>query len=267
MSMKAKVQIPRWSPSQYGTRAFTLLELLVVIATIIVLGALLLPVLSRVRTLGQSASCKNHLRQIGIALAMYVGLDNHRYPPMWGEDTGPFEIWADRLVPYSPVNWTNRSWHCPTYIADGGIIKVVKPPPAERVTVMTSYSYNAYGVSRVPGISSDLFKLGLGSHPGLNIAEPEVLVPSEMFAVADARPARAEEGRWGDIAMKPYQFTSDELGPPHIEGYNTLFCDSHVALVKRSDYLFPPRTAHNWNRDNQSHRETWAPRNQWAVQN
>ena len=30
---------------------------------------------------------------------------------------------------------------------------------------------------------------------------------------------------------------------------------------------YPPRTAHNWNRDNQPHPEVWKPRNQWEVQN
>ena len=30
-------------------------------------------------------------------------------------------------------------------------------------------------------------------------------------------------------------------------------------------YLYPPRTAHNWNRDNQPHPETWAPTTQWMV--
>jgi hypothetical protein len=36
--------------------------------------------------------------------------------------------------------------------------------------------------------------------------------------------------------------------------------------VKRSDYLFPPRTARNWNRDNQPHEEVWAPRNLKPVE-
>jgi len=57
-----------------------------------------------------------------------------------------------------------------------------------------------------------------------------------------------------------------ETAPPHSQGYNILFGDEHVSLVKRSDYLYPPRTAHNWNRDNQPHAELWAPKNQWAEQ-
>jgi hypothetical protein len=44
-----------------------------------------------------------------------------------------------------------------------------------------------------------------------------------------------------------------------------LYGDGHVALLKRSDYLFPPRTARNWKCDNQPHEETWAPGSEWAV--
>ncbi len=37
-------------------------------------------------------------------------------------------------------------------------------------------------------------------------------------------------------------------------------------LVKRHGYLFPPRTAHHWNRDNLPHEEAWAPSSEWVVQ-
>ena len=57
-----------------------------------------------------------------------------------------------------------------------------------------------------------------------------------------------------------------ETAPPHGPGYNMLFVDGHAALVNRSDYLYPPRTAHNWDRDNQPHPEAWAPRSEWVVE-
>ncbi len=247
------------APANMRRKAFTLMELLVVIGIIGLLVALLLPALSRAKAQVRSASCKNRLRQVGLALGAYT-VDHRHYPPMWGEDAGRFQIWADRLHPYFPLNWTNRAWHCPTYLARGGLVKVVLPPPADRVRVGTSYSYNAFGIS-----DKEVTRLGLGGHPGTNPAEPEVLAPSQMFAVADARTTRNDGGIWGDVAMTAYQWTSEELAPTHSQGYNIVFCDSHVLLVKQKDLLYPPRTARNWNRDNQPHPEFWAPTSRWVV--
>ncbi|HWV98399.1 MAG TPA: type II secretion system protein [Candidatus Acidoferrum sp.] len=105
--------------SHEQTRAgFTLLELLVVIALIGILASVLLPALSRAKAKGQDAACKNHLRQIGIALAMYVS-DHNRYPSLGDWDT--LQLWMDRLHPYNPVSWTNSLWNCPSYIANRGM--------------------------------------------------------------------------------------------------------------------------------------------------
>jgi prepilin-type N-terminal cleavage/methylation domain-containing protein/prepilin-type processing-associated H-X9-DG protein len=243
------------------TLGFTLTELLVVIAIIAILAALLFPVLSNAKDQSRSAACKNLQRQIGLGLQMYVQESGY-YPPL--AERGTTTLCFDRLYAYYPVSWTNLSWNCPVYIAHGGVVS--------RDMLMTnsigiSYSYNWMGTGcGYPGSPRTLRSLGLGGLPKYIKKESQVQAPSNMYAVADARAQIFEQRFAGWIKMTPWVLDK-EAAAPHMQGCNILFCDGHVNLVRRSVYLYPPRSAANWNYDGQPHPETWAPMNQWAVQN
>ncbi|MCH9723716.1 MAG: DUF1559 domain-containing protein [Planctomycetes bacterium] len=60
-------------------RGFTIIELLVVIAIIAILIALLLPAIQQAREAARRTQCKNHLKQLGLAVHNYAS--SYRYLP------------------------------------------------------------------------------------------------------------------------------------------------------------------------------------------
>ncbi len=83
-----------------GVRAFTLVELLVVISIIGILIALLLPAVQAAREAARRASCQNKIKQLGLALQNYHAL-RKEFPNNWGDGgRGPEygHSWISRIL-------------------------------------------------------------------------------------------------------------------------------------------------------------------------
>ena len=63
-----------------ASRAFTMIELLCVIAIIGILASMLLPGLSRAKSRAVESACVNNMRQIGVALTLYADENGGRLP-------------------------------------------------------------------------------------------------------------------------------------------------------------------------------------------
>jgi prepilin-type N-terminal cleavage/methylation domain-containing protein/prepilin-type processing-associated H-X9-DG protein len=115
--------------------AFTLVELLVVIAVIAILASLLLPSLGRARIGADNAVCRNNLRQYAVALRLYVD-DFKYYPPCYLNETnataGNEIFWPQRLEAYTKTKWVY--WSTPNYNVFGG------PPMPRTIQMCPSFA-------------------------------------------------------------------------------------------------------------------------------
>lgn len=131
-------------PRRHG---FTLVELLTVIAIIGILTAIVIPVVSNVRATARRSACTSNLRQIGVAIHLFVQDNRGLLPVATDFGTDPFGIkgagnagwygWTHYTHPYvGKIDANKSNLYCPD------ILNTI--PVTDSYANYTGYGYNKY---------------------------------------------------------------------------------------------------------------------------
>ncbi len=249
-------------------RAFTLIELLVVIAIIAALAAILFPVFAQARDKARQASCLSNMRQVGLAVAMYLSDYDESYPLAFGRDprSGAW-LWdryhaypADRaqtdpLYPAYTVQWANS---LQPYMKSTGILSCPSAPSlrlANRAVndpnARVSYTYNGllHTLSQASMVSPSTVPVvwegrGRAGVEGYAIANPTLMCEDPT------RPCRyvsCLQGNLGNVHPEGAMFQLDGTMWIHARGAVFLAADGSAKWRLLGAQIAPANT--DWRTD------------------
>ncbi len=214
-------------------RAFTLVELLVVIGIIALLIAMLLPALNKARAAAQSVACASNMRQIGLLTAMYEG-ESGGYVPYgwhrtigWNFNPGPLNKQLDWMSclyyggQISDIDQVSRN-----DVADA---KLFCPSAPSGYWTYAMPSINMPNSGKVPmGSSHHPWATGLGKDY-LFVKIAKVPMPAETVALMEQLDKIGDWYLRGVFYVGPSGegVTEGKLGR-HNKASNVLYADGHV---------------------------------------
>jgi prepilin-type N-terminal cleavage/methylation domain-containing protein/prepilin-type processing-associated H-X9-DG protein len=222
-------------PASFETAAFTLIELLVVIAIIAILAAMLLPALSRAKESGKRIACVNNLRQLNLALRMYVDDNQGTCPPRSETNSWPNHF-------YDNYGKNIKILLCPTDIAILSDPVTVGLSPSNNVADASPRSYFINGWNDYFQSSSD----PQGLNEGDSMKEGAIVHPSDTIVLGEKKhdagdfymdllenggndfTGIAEQGRHGGSGVT----SSQNMGAGSSGGSNYAMADGSTRFMK-----------------------------------
>lgn len=234
-------------------RKFTLIELLIVVAIIVILAAMLLPALSGARIKAQRTNCANTLKQIYLGLYSYAG-DYRFFPAAVPAVTESYNAhwWYFKVLPYLGVSEQVKSWNDSTRLRRHPAIFC----KATIVTGTDSLSYimphyerwfTVSGMTLTPySLSEDKYYVQPESR-----SQNRLYHTSKLMLVADG--ANYTTGAGGPYGVSPANYNlwcSLNLSNKtdifrHGDQLNILFFDGHVNYYSKYDH-FSRNTSETW---------------------
>jgi len=222
--------------------AFTLIELLMVIAIIAILVAILLPVLSKARVSAQRTTCLNNLDQINHAIQLYAADNGDLLPMITNTTTTYIGIYLGLHGAPSPHD---RLFACPAdtffYFDEDASPAQLTPTSLhdQPGSYYSSYEYNGFG--QYPDVLPDLppdIDSGIPGLYGWKLGAIEG--PSKTVIVTE------------DSAGWPFTWHDPMRPPPGAFGFNNArnvvsFADGHASYIPIYLYtnLYLPADAYN----------------------
>jgi prepilin-type N-terminal cleavage/methylation domain-containing protein len=197
--------------------AFTLIELLVAVAIIAILAAILFPVFAQAREKARQTACASNMRQMGLAVQMYLQDYDERFPLAATAPTPTtFLNWHHLVDPYvkNKQIWVCPSANLPTRNIFGDLV--------------CHYGYNAYYLNEGV-VTANIFTLN--NAPGVALAA--VSVPTQCVLLVDTRgiDGKQPDNHLSTYILPPSQPDADFWGRPdlrHTKGAVLGLLDSHV---------------------------------------
>jgi len=223
---------------QRNQQAFTLVELLVVVAIIALLISILLPSLQGARESAWTVKCGSNLRQVGVGNEMYANKWDGYYVPMKLESSASLDLryWPDNPGLREALDIGKADPHFDEW--PDGLRCPKVPDDRRRAGVKYSYGINTTNVETQPS--------GAGWGGFVGVHGPSVQRNAETAQYADATDWHAasrwnanHEQRW-DIYGEAHGASGADPGVAyrHEEGTNLLFFDGHTERLDKSD-AFP----------------------------